>query len=1029
MAKPRILSLAERKAFQAPVLLQEDEQSIYFELTDPIRDIIDYAYSDRRKVGFILQWGYFRRAGRFFSSGTFHKQDIIFVSKLLEIDHHTISLEEYTDHPFREDQQKILGILGFSSFNEHPEAQTLLSQEITRLVQKQIRPKMIIYYLAHFFFHKKIETPSYQQLAEKILDEMEKFEIQLLTTLENNISKQQIKELDKLLPKVGLKNIPKNELLFETAPISILRELPLSSRPGKIKRSVGAFLALKKLFREFYPVIQALPLSPQSLKYYAIWVQKAKISQLLQIKDPYKRYLYLLAFITHQYYYRQDLLVDTVLQIVQSILNIIEKKQQEADKNTKKERDQATQLLSKSYHNKTELLNQIQSILHMENLSAEERVKQLKLLLAEDGPINQEIIACIEKLDKQVTSALNQTDFYNELEKQSLTLQKRLSKIIQNLDFNAVNSTSPLLTAINHFRNTEGDIGNNPPRDFLDGKDLAHVVDPQNKKHQSLYKALLFVKIAEAIKSGAINLIHSYRYLSIEEYLINKKFWLQNRQDILERAELTAYSSATTTIAPLKLKVDEKYHHVNKRINSGENPHVSFNKIDEIIVDTPKVEKIGTQQISELLKQENYISILDVLNTVDKIAYFTEPLQHYSVVQKIKRPEPVMFYAGLIGKGCNIGLGKLASVSKGVNGNILDTVVNWYFSNDNLMAANNRIINFINKLALPNEMKRVLGKLHTSSDGQKRNVDLDSLLANFSFKYHGSGRGVSIYDFIDERHVLFHTLVMSSAEREAAYVIDGLMFNDAIKSDIHSTDTHGYSDLIFAVTHLLGISFAPRLAKLKKRALYSFESRKSYKKKDYKVLPDETINMQLIEDNWDDILRLVATIKLKEATASQIFKRLSSYAKDNPLYQGLKEFGKLIKTIFLLTYIDDLELRQSIQKQLNKIELSNRFSSAVFFDNNQEFKQGSREEQEIAMSCKILLQNAIILWNYLYLSQLLATTGDPLKREELLKIIQNGSIMTWAHINLLGEYDFRNKAASNKAIFDLEKILAWKRSA
>ena len=90
-------------------------------------------------------------------------------------------------------------------------------------------------------------------------------------------------------------------------------------------------------------------------------------------------------------------------------------------------------------------------------------------------------------------------------------------------------------------------------------------------------------------------------------------------------------------------------------------------------------------------------------------------------------------------------------------------------------------------------MKRTLGKLHTSSDGQKRNVDLASILANFPFKYHGSDRGVSIYDLIDERHVLFHSLVMSSSEREAAYVIDGLMCNDEIRSDIHSTDTHGYS--------------------------------------------------------------------------------------------------------------------------------------------------------------------------------------------------------------------------------------------
>ena len=667
----------------------------------------------------------------------------------------------------------------------------------------------------------------------------------------------------------------------------------------------------------------------------------------------------------------------------------------------------------------------IHSIVNAEQLSAEEKVNQIKLLISDGGKTDPEITACIEKLDKQILNSLNKAYFYDALEKNSRTLQNRLSCIIKNLDFNVLNSKSSLLEAIRYFRETDGKVGYHPPHAFLDPHELNHIRDSHGKIRPSLYKALLFVHIADAIRSGEINLTHSYRYLSIDEYLIDKKTWLNAHQNFLDRAELLAYRSVKNTIDPLRKTVDEQYHKVNKSINSGENPHISFNKAGEVIVDTPKVEKIETQRIADLLKQDNYISILDILNVIDQLTHFSDCLQHYRIIQQIKRPKPVTFYAGLLGKGCNIGLGKLASVSKGINGNTLETVVNWYFTNDYLMAANNRIIRFINKLALPNIMKKTLGKLHTSSDGQKRNVDLDSILANFSFKYHGSGRGVSIYDFIDERHVLFHSLVMSSSEREAAYVIDGLMCNDEIKSDIHSTDTHGYSDLVFAITHLLGISFAPRLAKIKKRTLYGFEKRSRYQKEGYKILPDQTINMRLIEENWDDILRLVATIKLKENTASQILKRLSSYAKDHPLYQGLKEFGKLIRTLFLLTYMDNLELRQAIQKQLNKIELANKFSDAVFFDNNQEFKQGSREEQEIAVSCKILLQNAIVLWNYLYLSQLLATTTEQKKRDELLKIITNGSIMTWVHINLLGEYDFRSKPASNEPLFDIEKILAW----
>ena len=64
-----------------------------------------------------------------------------------------------------------------------------------------------------------------------------------------------------------------------------------------------------------------------------------------------------------------------------------------------------------------------------------------------------------------------------------------------------------------------------------------------------------------------------------------------------------------------------------------------------------------------------------------------------------------------------------------------------------------------------------------------------------------------------------------------------------------------------------------------------------------------------------------------------------------------------------------MELRQRIEKQLNKVEASNRFSKAVFFGNNQEFTVSTSEEQNIANNSKRLIQNAIILWNYLYLTK------------------------------------------------------------
>ena len=53
-------------------------------------------------------------------------------------------------------------------------------------------------------------------------------------------------------------------------------------------------------------------------------------------------------------------------------------------------------------------------------------------------------------------------------------------------------------------------------------------------------------------------------------------------------------------------------------------------------------------------------------------------------------------------------------------------------------------------------------------------------------------------------------------------------------------------------------------------------------------------------------------------------------------------------TIFLLKYIDDVELRQMLEKQLNKLESSNKFGKSVFHGNNQKFQYSIKEEQLIA---------------------------------------------------------------------------------
>lgn len=147
-------------------------------------------------------------------------------------------------------------------------------------------------------------------------------------------------------------------------------------------------------------------------------------------------------------------------------------------------------------------------------------------------------------------------------------------------------------------------------------------------------------------------------------------------------------------------------------------------------------------------------------------------------------------------------------------------------------------------------------------------------------------------------------------------------------------------------------------------------------------------------------------MKLKRCSASQMLKMLSSSECDNTLYKAFKEFGRLLKTHFILNYIDDQELRQNIQKQLNRVELSQKLSDKVLFGRNGKLQVGLQDKIQLVMASNTLLRNMIILWNYLFLSDHCLSLSSHDERVNVIKSISTGSVIAWAHINFMGIYEF-----------------------
>ena len=783
--------------------------------------------------------------------------------------------------------------------------------------------------------------------------------------------------------------------------LTLLKQLSQSTKPTRIKEAIADFDTLAALHGELESILSILDLGVAGIRYHAGSVLRSEIFQIHR-REANDRYIHAAAFVTHQFFRSQDNLVDLWLNVMASFQTTVSRDHKERLLEGRK--DQQQQLKAAVHDLDTEVFGLIRKI---RRLASADDMSDTQKVCAIRGALEGERTDAFERLKAGLDDAGQDRGWHDAIEAHSLRLQNRLNPILRVLTFESNERAAHLLAAIDHFKASDGNIGARAPTEFLDAHERVALIREDDTFRPSLYKVLLFQHVTGAIKSGDLNLARSYKYRPMDSYLIATDRWKREKHQLLERAGLADLDDP----APVLTRLDEALHAQYRATNAraSNNKHLKV-RVDGVFhVATPAINAAEAEPLGDLFPERHDVPLAQVLETTNGHCGMLDAFEHWQqthIRQAASRPA---LLAGIMGLGCAIGVRKMARISSRVTESELEHTVNWRFSLDNIRAANDAVGKAMDEMELPNLYRREAGALHTASDGQKFEVRGESLHASRSFKYFGQGQGVSAYTFVDERHFLWHSLMISAADRESAYVIDGLMHNDVVKSDIHSTDTHGYTEAVFGLTHLLGFSFAPRIKGIGKQRLYLFRGHDSDEREDWKITPAGYVNDALIRENWDDMLRLVTTIKLRENTASDIFRRLNSYSRQHALYQTLKAFGQIVKSLFILRYVDDLELRQAIEKQLNKVELANRFTRAVAVGNPREFTQAEKEEQEIAEACNRLIKNSIVCWNYLYLARRIEKTEDTTAREALLHMIATHSPMAWAHINMLGEYDFADE--------------------
>jgi len=539
-----------------------------------------------------------------------------------------------------------------------------------------------------------------------------------------------------------------------------------------------------------------------------------------------------------------------------------------------------------------------------------------------------------------------------------------------------------------------------------------------HRRRRWIWEMALALALKDALRSGDVFVPDSRRHVSFWHLCYDEPTWQQTRDTVVHTLGLPPEGTAAVQA------LVREFHETAARTEQGlaSNPFARIEKGQLRFHRKPRQsEPTGTAALRQLLRRDLVrVRIEQLLMEVDAHCEFSRhlvppladpahgegetallltPAQHYSALM-----------AALVAHGTNLGIWAMANSTQDLTVRMLQHVSRTCLREETIRRANAALVNY--HRALP--LSRCWGEGQiASSDGQRFGVRESLLLVAFYPRYFGYyDRVVSVYTHLSDQYSVFSTQVISCAEREALYVLDGLLDNATeLPSRAHIVDTHGYTDHVFGLCYLLGFTFMPRLKNLTTRRLFKpagspeeglFGSR-SYTHLD--PLFSGTIDLNLIAEQWDGLVRVAASLKNRIVSANVIVRRLVSSSPTNRLAKALTHLGQLVKTIYLLRFLNDPTLRQQVRTQLNRGEARQGVAQRIFFADQGMFRSGDYFQIMNRASCLSLLSNAVLVYNTLRMTHVLERAkgqGQDFTPEDIAHI----SPLAYRHVIVNGTYDF-----------------------
>ncbi len=615
-----------------------------------------------------------------------------------------------------------------------------------------------------------------------------------------------------------------------------------------------------------------------------------------------------------------------------------------------------------------------------------------------------------EAFAKSVTEAQSlaqpeEFDYLYRLGESYATLRRYAPTLLTALKLRAAPAAKGVLEAIEVLRSMNNDnarkVPADAPIDFIKPR-WQKLVITDTGIDRRYYELCALSEVRNALRSGDIWVQGSRQFKDFEDYLIPSAKFVSlkhtNQLPLAVATDCEQYLNERLTQLETQLAT------VNRMALANELPDAIITasglKITPLDAVVPDTAGCLIDQATRILP---HVKITELLLEVDEWTGFTRHFVHLKsgVLAKDKN----LLLTTILADAINLGLTKMAESCPGTTYAKLAWLQAWHIRDETYGSALSELVN----AQYRHPFAEHWGDGSTSSsDGQNfRTGNKAESTGHINPKY-GSSPGRTFYTHISDQYAPFHTKVVNVGVRDSTYVLDGLLYHESdLRIEEHYTDTAGFTDHVFALMHLLGFRFAPRIRDLGETKLYIPKRDATYE--GLKSMIGGSLNIKLIRTHWDEILRMATSIKQGTVTASLMLRKLGSYPRQNGLAVALRELGRIERTQFILNWLQSVDLRRRVHAGLNKGEARNALARAVFFNRLGEIRDRSFEQQRYRASGLNLVTAAIVLWNTVYLERVvhgLRAKGHVVD-EELLQYL---SPLGWEHINLTGDYLWRSSA-------------------